>query len=76
MASKKRRKVAPTQREHAVLRMLAEGSTQREAAEALGVALRTVNTYVYRVRDFYGIPTTVGAVVEAIRRGDLVLDTV
>ncbi len=55
-------------REREILLWQAEGKSSWEIGEILGLAEVTVKWYARRIRDKFGVATTVQAVVEAIRR--------
>jgi predicted ATPase/DNA-binding CsgD family transcriptional regulator len=63
--------VAPTlsPRELAVLRLVATGLTDQEVADALGLRVRTVNTYVLNARRKLNAPSRAAAAAEIVRRG-------
>jgi DNA-binding NarL/FixJ family response regulator len=56
-----------TSRQREVLRLLAEGRTMREAADALHVTPRTVAFHKYRIMEDFGLKTTSDLVKFAIR---------
>jgi DNA-binding CsgD family transcriptional regulator len=56
-------------RELAVLRLVTAGQTDREIAIALGLQVRTVNTYVANARRKLGAQSRAAAVAEVVRRG-------
>jgi DNA-binding CsgD family transcriptional regulator len=58
-----------TRRELEVLRLLAEGRTDREVAAALGVSHRTATTHVTGIFNKLGVTTRTAAVAQAIRAG-------
>jgi DNA-binding NarL/FixJ family response regulator len=58
-----------TERESGVLRLLAEGRSNREIAEALGIAENTTRIHVSRILDKLGASDRTQAVVLAIQRG-------
>lgn len=60
-----------TQRETAVLRLIAEGLTAAEAANALGVSTSTVRTHIRRIYGKTGLRTLAGTVGWAYRSGVL-----
>lgn len=51
----------------AVLRAIADGRTTAEVARRLGVSEHTVNRRLIRIRRELGAPTTIAAVVTAIK---------
>jgi DNA-binding NarL/FixJ family response regulator len=53
----------------AVLRAIAEGCTTAEVALRLGVSEHAVNRRLIRIRRELDAPTTIAAVVTAIKRG-------
>jgi DNA-binding NarL/FixJ family response regulator len=55
-----------TDREVDVLRLIARGSSNREAAEALGVSPKTVGHHVQHVYSKIGVSTRAGAAVFAM----------
>jgi DNA-binding NarL/FixJ family response regulator len=63
-----------TPRELEVLRMLAQGMSNRGIAEALFISERTVQTHLSSVFDKMGVGSRTEAVLSAIRRGWLTLD--
>lgn len=60
---------ALSRRERDVLRFLADGSTSRETAAALGITVRTVEWYRATTRRKLGITSLAGLVKFAIRNG-------
>ncbi len=58
-----------TPREREVLRLVAEGRSDREIAEALGVSYRTVTSYVRNILDKLDVASRTGAATQAVRRG-------
>lgn len=66
---------ALTEREQDVLRLLAEGKTNKEIAEVLIISDRTVQTHLSNIFSKMGVSTRTEAVLEAIRRGWLSVDT-
>ena len=60
---------ALTRREVEVLRLLAEGKTDREIAAALSVSRRTVTTHVTAILNKLGVNSRAHAVARALRGG-------
>jgi DNA-binding NarL/FixJ family response regulator len=60
---------ALSQREGEVLRLIANGATNREIAEALFVSEATVKTHLLHIYDKLGVRDRAAAVGEAYRRG-------
>ncbi len=60
-----------TRREQDVLRLIAEGRTDQEIADALFLSRRTVTTHVHHILAKLGVPSRSLAVAEAIGRGFL-----
>jgi DNA-binding CsgD family transcriptional regulator len=58
-----------TAREAEVLRLLAEGRTDREIGDALSISPRTVGVHVTNLLAKLGVETRTGAVALALRRG-------
>lgn len=58
-----------TAREREVLQMLAQGRRTRDIAEALGISVKTAETYRSRVMDKCGLDNLAGLVKFAIRAG-------
>jgi response regulator RpfG family c-di-GMP phosphodiesterase/DNA-binding CsgD family transcriptional regulator len=58
-----------TERELAVLALVAEGLTNQAAARRLGISAKTVNTHLEHVHAKLGVSTRVAAVMEATRAG-------
>lgn len=58
-----------SEREREVLRLVAEGLTDREIADILFVSPRTVTTHVARILDKLGVESRTGAATFAIRQG-------
>ncbi len=65
---------ALTEREQEVLKLLAEGKTNKEIAEALIISDRTVQTHLSNIFSKMGVGSRTEAVLEAIRRGWLKID--
>jgi DNA-binding NarL/FixJ family response regulator len=65
---------ALTEREQDVLRLLAEGKTNKEIAEVLIISDRTVQTHLSNIFSKMGVGTRTEAVLEAIKRGWLSVD--
>ncbi len=66
---------ALTEREQEVLRLLAEGKTNKEIAEVLIISDRTVQTHLSNIFSKMGVSTRTEAVLESIRRGWLSVDS-
>jgi DNA-binding CsgD family transcriptional regulator len=60
-----------TRREREVLRLLVEGRSDREIAEALGLSYRTVTSYVRNILDRLDVDSRTAAATRAVRH-DLV----
>ena len=60
---------ALTPREQEVLRLLAEGCSNREIAEALYIAPRTASTHVGNILQKLGLTSRTAAVARALQRG-------
>ena len=58
-----------TAREVGVLRLIADGRTDRDIAEVLFVSRRTVNTHVASILNRLGVPSRAAAVARAARGG-------
>jgi DNA-binding NarL/FixJ family response regulator len=58
-----------SQRELEVLELIAQGSTNREAAKALFISEATVKTHLLNIYAKLGVPDRASAVAEAFRRG-------
>ena len=58
-----------TPREHDVLRLLVEGRSDREIAQALGIGYRTVTSYVRNILGKLKVTSRTAAAAQAIRRG-------
>ena len=58
--------LTPRQRE--VVRLLAEGKTMREAANALSISMRTVAFHKYRVMREFGFTTNTDLIRFAMKR--------
>lgn len=56
-------------REKEVLKLIAEGMTNRQAAEAIGVGVKSVETYRLRIRQKLGLSTRAELVRFALRAG-------
>ena len=65
-----------TDREHDVLRGLAEGMSDREIAERESVSLPTVRTHVTNILGKLGAESRLQALVTALRRGIVTIDRV
>jgi len=63
-----------TMRERQVLQLIAEGRTNREAAEALGLAVKTIDTHRTRLMQKLDIHDQISLVKFAIRKGIVQLD--
>jgi DNA-binding NarL/FixJ family response regulator len=61
------RQLTPRQRD--VVRLLAEGRTMKEAAAALGVSPRTVETHKYQALEALGLTTTADLIRYALEHG-------
>ncbi len=57
----------PTERERTILKLLAGGYTQKQAAGYLGLAHRSVNNAMGRMRDRYAAPTNEALIALAIQ---------
>lgn len=64
-----------TKRELDVLRLLADGLSNREMSEALFVSEATVKTHIARVLTKLGAKDRTGALVTAVKRGLVTLDS-
>ena len=58
-----------TPRELEVLRLLADGRSDREIAATLGIGYRTVTTYVRNILDTFNVSSRTAAATLAVRRG-------
>src|SRR5262249_4601234 len=58
-----------SRREREVLRLMADGKTDREIAIALAISYRTVTTYTGQIFAKFGVRSRVAAVAQAFRRG-------
>jgi DNA-binding NarL/FixJ family response regulator len=58
-----------SEREQAVLRLIADGLPSKQIATALGIASRTVKTHVTSAMNKLGVDNRAHAAVAAIRRG-------
>lgn len=58
-----------SEKEVAVLQLLADGQTIEEAAHTMGLAYVTVRNYIYVAREKLDTPTTFNLVATAVRRG-------
>ncbi len=58
-----------TGREEAVLRLLAQGQSNKEISQALNIAEQTVKTHVSHILDKLGVPSRTQAALYAIRSG-------
>jgi DNA-binding NarL/FixJ family response regulator len=58
-----------TERETDVLRLLAQGHSNKEIAQALHIAEQTVKTHVSHILDKLGVPSRTQAALYAIRSG-------
>jgi DNA-binding CsgD family transcriptional regulator len=70
----KKNKSTLTKRQKDVLYALIGGMTQAEAAAYLGLRHLTVETYCKEIRQRLGAPTTIAAVGEAIRLGEISIE--
>jgi predicted ATPase/DNA-binding CsgD family transcriptional regulator len=61
--------VALTARQRAVLRLLVEGRSDPEIAEALGIGVRTVETHVEGILNRLGVHSRTAAAAHAVRHG-------
>jgi DNA-binding NarL/FixJ family response regulator len=60
---------ALSERETEVLRLIAQGHSNKEIAQALGLSDKTVKTHVHRVLAKLGLPSRTQAALYAIRIG-------
>ena len=58
-----------TDREHDVLRLLVEGQTNQEIAQALGISVRTVINHVANMMNKLGLESRTAVAAWAIRQG-------
>ncbi|MGH2534295.1 MAG: tetratricopeptide repeat protein [Thermomicrobiales bacterium] len=58
-----------TRRERDVLRLLVDGRSDKEIAEALSLGHRTIATHVSNILAKFGVPTRAAAVAHALRHG-------
>jgi DNA-binding CsgD family transcriptional regulator len=65
-----------TPRRMEVLLWMARGKTNEEIAAIVGLAAPTVKNHVQDVLAYYGAPTRICAVIQAMARGDLTLGQV
>ena len=63
-----------SQREHEILKLVAEGKTSREIAERLSISPKTVDTYRSRLMHKIGVKNLAGLVKFAIRHGLISLE--
>lgn len=63
------RELAPTDREHEVLRLLVEGRSNRQIAQKLQVSESTVKNHLHALYSKLGVESRGQAISEAIRRG-------
>lgn len=63
-----------TDREGEVLQLIAEGNTNAQIAECLGISQRTVETHRANLMDKLGLTTQAGLIRYAIRVGIVSLD--
>jgi len=63
-----------SEREHAVLRLVSHGDTNKEIARELGIADHTVESHIGNIMIKLGARSRVEAVALAVQRGVLVLD--
>jgi DNA-binding NarL/FixJ family response regulator len=63
------RELAPTDREHDVLRLLVEGHSNRQIAQELQVSESTVKNHLHALYSKMGVESRGQAISEAIRRG-------
>lgn len=63
------RNMTPTPREREVLRLVADGLTEKEIARRMGVCANTVHNLKHRACRRLGAVSTTHAVALAIRRG-------
>jgi len=66
--------VRPTERELAVLRLLADGKSNREIGEALGISDGTVKIHVTHLLAKLGVTSRAEAIATAVRRGLVRID--
>lgn len=57
-----------TPRQHQVVELLAQGKTQKEIGEALGITIKTANAHTYAVHLRLGIGTSTGIVAWYYKR--------
>ena len=63
-----------SQREHEILKLVAEGKTSREIAERLSISPKTVDTYRSRLMSKIGVKNLAGLIKFAIRHGLISLE--
>lgn len=57
-----------TPRQHQVVELLAQGKTQKQIGEALGITMKTANAHTYAVHLRLGIGTSTGIVAWYYKR--------
>src|SRR5690606_16489551 len=62
---------ALTERELQVLRLVADGASNRDAARRLFISEASIKTHLQHIYDKLGVRDRAGAVSEAYRRGEL-----
>lgn len=60
-----------TARERQVLALVADGGTNREVAEQLGLSVKTVNRHVENIFDKLGVSSRAAAVAKALKTGSI-----
>lgn len=63
-----------SEREHAVLTLLARGRRNKEIARTLGIETSTVETYISNAMIKLDVPTRIEAIIAAIQRGAITPD--
>ena len=63
-----------SQREHEILKLVADGKTSREIADRLSISPKTVDTYRSRLMSKIGVKNLAGLIKFAIRHGLISLE--
>ena len=63
----RKRSISLTSREKEILQLLAEGNSNKEVAQSLGISIRTAETHRAAIMRKFGVDSIAGLVRSAIR---------